>query len=255
MSQIAPLNTAASHKKKKKTKAKRKRSVVIASPPSTILSTPPNTPHEPMDFSSDFSSLPPLTLSLGAPPKLTREVTNMDSPLKKPRPSHPPAYDDATHPISFATHPLASETKLFSALNRWNEITWDQAATCPPETWLTYTREVSTYIAPKEYDAACAEAEAKGVDVDVIIAKIKEDRKSKRKKTTCKIVGHEVGSRTIRVCSIPLSGTRASTVFPAKSLSWDIPLDWSGAPRYYIIKPEHHPATKAAKKKSKKGKQ
>jgi len=247
MSQIAPLNTAArapptTKKKKKSGKSKRKRTLSIAP-----LAVTPTHAYEPMDVTG---SLPPLqALSMPMPPKLTRELTNVGSPVKKPRPSHPPAYDDATHPISFATHPLASETKLFSALNRWNEITWDQAATCPPETWLTYTREVSTYIAPKEYDAACAEAEAKGVDVDVIIAKIKEDRKTKRKKTTCKIVGRE--DVAIRVSSIPLSGARASTVFPAKSLSWDIPKAWSGAPRYYIIKPEHHPAVKAAKRKSK----
>ena len=178
---------------------------------------------------SGFSTLPVLTLSvphplrtgLGQPPALVRETTNAPSPS------------------------LAHEG--FPALTRWNEHPFEDVAAAAPGTWVSYTRDPSTYVPRDVFDQALETARGEGVDVQVVL---KRDRKSKakRKKTLCKVIAYDEEKQIIRVESIPVTGPRASSVFPNQSHSWDIPRTWKGNPKYYLMKPEHDPKNKKPKR-------
>ena len=227
---------------------------------------PTSTPAPPMDL----LPLLPLTLStpLGRPP-LVREVTSfteseldflkpalsIPSPLKRAKTMLPDDSDSASSSSSDSDSDGDSDTemiddcdKMFSVLARWDEKSWQDARCAAPGTWLTYTRQ-PMFLPKAQYEEAKKRAQAEAKPLDEIVEAMKSKLPA-RKKTVCRIVGWDDEKERLRVESIPLTGERASTVFPNQTHSWDIPTGWAGKPRFYIVKPEHHPDNKKKKKKA-----
>ena len=134
----------------------------------------------------------------------------------------------------------------FATLAKWDERTFEQVCVLPNGTWVTYTRD-SLYLPQKQYDQAREEAKNSGRDLAEVVEAYRK-KLPNRKKTTCKVVGFDAEKDSMRVESIPLSGARASAVFPNQTHSWDIKRGWVGAPKFYVINPEHHPENKKKRK-------
>ena len=210
-------------------------------------------------------ALPPLdssfTLDFGGPPKLVRETTqaygtyaapanSADSSSGSDSDSGSDSADsggDAKMEHDDEEAAEASPPEGFVSLAKWEEKSFEQLKHAPMDTWLSYTRDPSTFVSAKAYQEAKEIAEKKNVDVQVVLQEKRGMIPGKRKKTVCKIVGVDHERNSLRGESIPISGARASAVFPNQTHSWDIPASWRGNPKYYLIRPEHHPHNKAKK--------
>ena len=127
----------------------------------------------------------------------------------------------------------------------------------PTGTWISYTRDPSNFVARDVYLAAQEQAEGEGKSVEDVLREAREAKGQggpKRKKTVCKLVGYDSEQKSLRVESIPITGVRASAVFPNQTHSWDIPEVWRGNPIFYVIRPEHDPKNKPKNKPNKKAK-
>ena len=122
----------------------------------------------------------------------------------------------------------------FKGLAKWSEIKWNEVARLTPGTWVSYTR-TPTFCPPQTYQEIKAQYDA-NPDGKTLQAMIDAAWHPRRKKTVCKTVGYDDQAKLIRVESIPLTGKRASEVFPNQTHSWDIPEVWKGDPRFYVIK-------------------
>ena len=133
----------------------------------------------------------------------------------------------------------------FSTLAKWTEHKFSDVVKMAPGTWLSYTRDAS-FLPKEQYEALQQQA----IEQKLSLQELIDATPKKRKKTVCKIIGYDDETERLRVESIPLTGQRASQVFPNRTHSWDIPAHWRGNPRFYIISPEYDPKT--AKRPSRK---
>lgn len=202
-------------------------------------------PPQYMEVDEDTLSSAPLTL--GPPPPLTRELTA--SVMPSPLGHHPigpielkvSSSDDEKSPSSDMKTP---PPEGFPGLAKWMEIDYARLILLSPGTWVSYTRD-STFIPAGDYAELKEQATKSGRALASLISEYWAKNPPKRKKTVCKVVGYDNEKKALRVESLPMTGQRASTAFPNQTHSWDIPPNWSNAPKYYIV----DPAKKAKRKR------